>query len=285
MIVVTAASGQFGRLVIENLLKREVAAASIRAVVRTPEKVADFAARGVEVVHGDYTKPDTLVPAFTGADKLLLISSMGSTEDRLAQHGNAVAAAKEAGVGQIVYTSIPEAQTNPIALAIVHKATEEAITATGLPAVFLRNNWYFENTTANLGPALEHGQLLGAAGDGRIAYATRADYAEAAAVVLTTDGHAGTVYELTGDTAITQAELAAEVSRQSGKPLRYMSVPEADYATALAGFGLPQFVAELLAQADARTAEGALAPTTDTLRTLLGRPTTTLAEAVAQALG
>jgi NAD(P)H dehydrogenase (quinone) len=283
-IAVTAASGQLGRLVLADLLKRGVPAADIRAVVRTPEKVADFAAQGVQVVKGDYTDVAGLTAALAGADKVLLISSAGPNDERLRHHKVAVEAAKAAGVGHVVYTSIPRAETNPIGFAWVHKDTEQAIRESGLPFTFLRNNWYWENVTGSLGAAVEHGALIGSVGDGRIGYASRADYAEAAAAVLTTAGHEGKTYELTGDTAIGYAELAAEVSRQAGKEVVFANLPQADYQAALAGFGLPGFLAEMLAEADARIAEGALADTTDTLSALIGHPTATVQEAVAAAL-
>jgi NAD(P)H dehydrogenase (quinone) len=284
MIVITAASGHLGRLTLEELLSRGVPAERIRAASRDRAKLADFAERGVEVVEADYGDRESLVKILTGAEKYLLISSSGPDEERVAQHLNAVAAAKEAGVGHLVYTSIPGAETNPIGLASVHKSTEQAIKESGLTYTFLRNNWYFENTTANLGAALEHGAIIGAAGEGRIAYAARADYAAAAAAVLAGEGHEGKAYELTGDTAVTQADIAAEVAKQSGKPVVYQNLPEAEYRKALEGFGLPAFLAAALADADARIAEGALAAVTDTLSTLIGRPATTLAEAVAEAL-
>ena len=283
-IAVTAASGQLGRLVLADLLKRGVPAADIRAVVRTPEKVADFAAQGVQVVQGDYTDAAGLTAALAGADKVLLISSAGPNEERLEHHKVAVEAAKAAGVGHVVYTSIPKAETNPIGFAWVHKDTEQAIRESGLPFTFLRNNWYWENVTGSIGAAVEHGAIIGSVGEGRIGFASRADYAEAAAAVLTTDGHDGKVYELTGDTAIGYAELAAEVSRQTGKEVVFANLPQADYQAALAAFGLPEFLAEMLAEADARIAEGALADTTDTLSTLIGHPTATVQEAVAAAL-
>ena len=284
MIVITAASGNLGHLVLEDLLGRGVPAAGIRAVVRDQTKLADFAERGVEVVQGDYNDEDSLVAALEGADKLLLISSNGNNSERVQHHVNAIEAAKKTGVKHLVYTSIPHAENNAIAFSFVHKDTEAAVRESGIPFTFLRNNWYFENTTASLGAALEHGAIIGSAGEGRIGYATRADFAEAAAAVLTGEGHEGKAYELTGDVAITQAELAAEVSRQSGKEVRFQNLSEADYRQALEGFGLPPFLAEALAEADARIAEGALAGTTDTLAKLIGRPTTTPAEAVEQAL-
>lgn len=252
--------------------------------MRTPDKVADLAACGVGVVAGDYARPQTLVPGFAGADRLLLISSVAPTEERILQHRNAVTAAVESGVGQIVFTSIAGAETSPLEVAISYRDAEKAIVETGLPHVFLRNNWYFENTLADLDSALVRGALVGAAGEGRIAYAARPDYAEAAAVVLGTDGHDGKAYELTGDRAHSQAEVAAEVSRQTGKSFGYTSLPEAEYRVMLEGFGLAPFLAAAVADGDARIAEGAMAATARDLSMLLGRPTTTLAEAVSRAL-
>jgi len=285
MIVITAASGNLGRLVLEDLLDRGVPADDIRAVVRDPAKLADYAERGVQVVQGDYSDEQSLVAALEGADKLLLISSAGGNEERIKHHLNAIAAAKQAGVEHLVYTSIPHAEDNAIRFSWVHKETEEAIRQSGIPFTFLRNNWYFENSTGAIDAALEHGAIIGANGEGSIAYATRADYAAAAAVVLSGEGHEGKVYELTGDVAITQAELAAEISAQSGKQVVYTLLSEQDYAKALEGFGVPAAITGDLAQADVAISQGALAETTDTLATLIGRPTTTLADAIAQALG
>jgi NAD(P)H dehydrogenase (quinone) len=285
MIVITAASGNLGRLVLEDLLGRGVPAAEIRAVVRDRAKLADYAERGVEVVQGDYTDQDSLVAGLQGADKLLLISSTDSNDERIKHHLNAIAAAKQAGVKHLAYTSIVHADDNAIAFSWVHKETEEAIEQSGIPFTFLRNNWYFENATALIDSALEHGGIIGASGEGRIAYAARADYAAAAAVVLTGEGHEGKIYELTGDVAITQAELAAEISAQSGTQVVFTSLPEQQYAKALEGFGAPAAMIGDLAQADVAISQGALAEATDTLATLIGRPTTTLTAAVAQALG
>ena len=283
-IAITAASGHLGRLVVEDLLGRGVPAEQIRAVVRTPEKVQDLAERGVQVVPGDYTDGAGLAEALRGADKWILISSSGANEERLRQHLIAVAAGKEAGVGHVIYTSIPNAETNPIGFSVVHKDTEAAIKETGLPYTFLRNNWYWENLTASLPAAVEHGAIIGSTGDGLVGYASRADYAAAAAAVATTEGHEGKVYELTGDQAYSSAEIAAEVSRQTGKAIAAVNLDPAEYRTTLEGFGLPAFLAEGLADADVQIAGGALADVTDTLRTLIGRPTTTVAEAVTEAL-
>lgn len=284
MIAITAASGHLGRLVLDDLLARGVEASGIRAAARDVTKLADFAERGVEVVYGDYTDSESLRAALAGAEKVLLISSAGASEDRIKHHLNAVEAAKQAGVRHIVYTSIAHADNNPISFSWVHKDTEAALQESGIPATILRNNWYFENLLASVGLALEHGAFIGSAGDGKIGYATRADYAAAAAAVLAGEGHEGKVYELSGDVALTNAQIAAEVTAQSGKQVSYASLPQQEYAKALEGFGLPSSIAADLAQADVAISEGALADATDTLSTLIGRPTTTIAAAVAQAL-
>ncbi|WTW93174.1 SDR family oxidoreductase [Streptomycetaceae bacterium NBC_01309] len=285
MIVVTAATGRLGRLTVENLLARGVSPADIAVVVRSPERAADLAARGVQVREGDYDRPETLAPAFAGADRLLFVSASAPDNDlRIGQHTNVVAAAQEAGVGQVVYTSIVEADTNPVALAVVHNDTERRIRATGLPYTFLRNSWYFENYTAGVPGAVERGGIVGTTADGRIAAASIADFAEAAAVVLTTDGHAGQAYELTGDTSWTLADLAAEVTRQSGKQVAHTDLPAERLAEVLTGAGLPAGLVALLVDAETHTRTGALGTVTDHLRTLIGRPTTTLPDAVAEAL-
>ena len=283
-IAITAASGHLGRLIVEDLLERGVPAGQIRAIVRSPEKVQDFADRGVQVARGDYADVPGLAEALRGADKWVFVSSSGSDEERLSQHLTALEAARQAGVGHVIYTSIPKAETNPIPFAAVHKNTEAAIKESGLPYTFLRNNWYWENLTASLPVAIEHGAIIGSVGDGLTAFASRADYAAAAAVVATTEGHEGKAYELTGDKAYSYAEIAAEVSRQTGKDVAAVNLDPEEYRKTLEGFGLPAFLAKGLADADSKIAEGALADVTDTLSTLIGRPTTTVAEAVADAL-
>ncbi|ACU68980.1 NmrA family protein [Catenulispora acidiphila DSM 44928] len=283
-IAITAAGGHLGRLVVEDLLARGVPAGQIRAIVRTPEKVQDFADRGVQVVRGDYADVPGLTEALRGADKWVFISSSGSDEDRLSQHLTAIQAGKAAGVPHVVYTSIPKAETNPISFASVHKETEAAIKESGLPHTFLRNNWYWENLTASLPNAIEHGAIIGAVGEGLTAFAARADYAAAAAVVATTEGHEGKIYELTGDRAYSYAEIAAEISRQTGKEIAAVNLDPEEYRKTLAGFGLPDFLSAGLAHADSKIAEGALADVTSDLSTLIGRPTTTVAEAITDAL-
>lgn len=281
MIIVTGATGKLGRHVIEGLLAK-VPASQIVAAVRDPAKAADFAARGVQVRRADYSKPETLDAAFAGAEKVLLISG-SEVGQRVAQHQAVVNAAKKAGAKLIAYTSILRANSSRMALAAEHKATEELIRASGVPFVFLRNGWYFENYTENLAPALAHGALLGSAGEGRIAAATRADYAAAAVAVLTGSGHENKVYELAGDTPFTMAELAAEVSRQAGKPIVYKDLPAQQYQGILVGAGVPAGFAEILADSDVGVSRGDLNDTTGDLRRLIGRPTTSVADAVAVA--
>lgn len=282
MIVVTGATGQLGRLVIEHLLRTEPPA-SIVAAVRDPAKAADLAARGVQVRRADYTQPDTLASAFAGASKLLLISS-NAVGQREAQHRAAVEAAVQAGTELIAYTSVLRADTSTLGLAVEHVATEAMLRQSGVGFVLLRNGWYNENYGASVATAVQHGVLMGSAGAGRISSAARADYAAAAAAVLTHDNQAGRVYELAGDAAYTLAELAAEISRQSGKPVAYSNLPEADYKAALLGFGLPEPLAGLLADSDAGASKGALFDDGHQLSALIGRPTVPMPETVAAAL-
>ncbi|MCZ3374573.1 MULTISPECIES: SDR family oxidoreductase [Rhizobium] len=282
MYAVTGATGQLGRLVIEALLKT-IPANRIVAAVRNPAKARDLAERGVIVREADYSRPDTLGPALTGVEKLLLISST-EVSGRLPRHSAVIEAAKANGVSLIAYTSMLHADTSPARLAIEHRQTEEVIAASELPAVILRNGWYTENHLMALPAALEHGAFVGAAKDGRFSSAARQDYAEAAAVVLATDGHAGKTYELAADQAFTLAELAAEVSRQSGKAVVYNDLSEIAYRDVLTGAGLPGDLAALLADADAAASRGALFDGGGALGRLIGRPTTSMQSLVAAAL-
>jgi NAD(P)H dehydrogenase (quinone) len=278
-IAVTGASGQLGRLVIQGL-RAQGSATNIVALVRTPAKAADL---GVDVCQADYTQPETLNRALVGVDTLLLISS-SEVGQRVPQHRHVIDAAKAAGVKRVVYTSILHGERSPLSLAPEHVETEALLKASGMAYTILRNGWYTENYTASVGPALVHGALIGSAGTGKIASAARADYAQAAVVVLTTSGHDGLTYELAGDSAYTLAELAAEISRQSGKPIPYKDLPAADYAAALAAAGVPAPWPEALAAIDVEVAKGALFDDGKTLSKLIGRPTTPLASCVAAAL-
>lgn len=282
MIAITGATGQLGRLVIDALLQR-VPASEVLALVRDPLKARDLTALGVTVRQADYSQPQTLATALAGVERLLLISS-NEIGQRTAQHLAVIDAAKAAGVKLLAYTSVLRADTSALGLAAEHLATEQALSASGLDHVFLRNGWYSENYSAGLPTALEHGVLLGAAGQGRIASAARADYAEAAAVVLTSEGQAGRVYELAGDSAYTLEQLAAQTARQSGKPLVYQNLSQEEYQAALLGIGLPEGFAVLLADSDAAAAKGALFDDGQQLSRLIGRGTTPIADSVAAAL-
>lgn len=278
-IAVTGATGQLGRLVIQTL-KARIPASQIVALARDPAKAADL---GVSVRAADYAKPETLGPALAGVDALLLISS-DAVGQRVAQHGAVIEAAKAAGVKRIAYTSILRADASPLILADEHKTTEALIKASGLTYALLRNGWYVENYTGGLAGAVAAGAMVGASGEGRISAAARRDYAEAAAVVISTLDAENRIYELAGDTAFTRADLAAEVSRQTGKTIPYADMPEAEYASILEGFGLPAPYAAIIAQSDVGAAQGGLFDDGRQLSTLIGRPTTTLAQAVADAL-
>jgi NAD(P)H dehydrogenase (quinone) len=274
-IAITGATGHLGRLAIAALKAR---GAQPIALARDPGKAADL---GVEARAFDYTKPDPV--ALKGVDTLVLISS-NDFNDRAGQHRNVIAAAKAAGVTRILYTSILKGDQSPMILAQDHIATEAALADSGLSATILRNGWYTENYTGALGAAIQHGAMIGAAGEGRINSAARKDYAEAIAVTALDAAHAGKTYELAGDVAHSGADLAAAVTKAAGKPVTYVSMPQADYAKALIGFGLPDGFATVLADSDARAGQGALADESRTLSRLIGRPTTSIAETIAASL-
>ena len=278
-IGVTGATGQLGRLVVESL-KSKVSAETIVALVRNPEKAADL---GIEARAFDYAQAENLVASLKGIDKLLLISG-NEVGQRLPQHLAVIDAAKQAGVKQLFYTSILHADSSPLGLATEHLATEVAIKESGLTYTILRNGWYTENYTGSAKGAVGAGAFIGNAGDGKIASAARVDYAEAAAVVLAGEGHEGKTYELAGDEAYTLTELAAEISKQSGKTIPYNNLTEAEYAGILKSFGLPDGLAEMLANSDTGASKGGLFDDSKVLSELIGRPTTSLAKVVADAL-
>ncbi|MEW2297661.1 SDR family oxidoreductase [Streptomyces sp. NPDC006743] len=280
-IVVTGATGHLGRLVVEQLLEK-VPADRITAVVRTPEKAADLAGRGVRIAVADYNAPETFDGLFAAGDKVLLVSGNEFDKGRVQQHRVVIDAAKAAGVALLAYTSAPG--TLKAALADDHRGTEEALLASGLPYVLLRNGWYHENYTENLAPVLEHGAVVQAAGAGRISSAARADYAAAAVAVLTGEGHENKTYELGGDEAWGFADFAAELSRQTGQEITYRQVSVADYQGILSGAGLPEPVAAILAGVDASIEKGELVVDSGDLSRLTGRPATPLAEAIGAAL-
>ncbi|MEO8562701.1 MAG: SDR family oxidoreductase [bacterium] len=278
-IAITGASGQLGRLVVQSLL-RKVPAADVVALVRTP---ATSSVLGVETRQADYDDPATLDRALAGVDTLLLISAPVPGK-RATQHKNVIGAAKRAGVKRIVYTSLLHADVSTIDLAGEHRETEAALAASGIPYTLLRNGWYTENFSASIQGAVAHGALVGSAGDGRISSAARADYAEAAAVVLTSEGHVGKIYELAGDVAWTMTDLAAELSRQRGRAIPYRDLPAGEYAAVLSGAGVPDPLAQAIAGWDVATAHGALFEDGRQLSTLIERPTTPLADVVREVL-
>ncbi|MFD1198136.1 SDR family oxidoreductase [Brucella gallinifaecis] len=278
-IAVTGATGQLGRIVIEKL-KAKVPASDIVALVRSPEKAADL---GVSARPADYVKPETLVAALANVETVLLISS-NEIGQRAQQHKNVIDAAKKAGVKRIVYTSLLHADNSPLSLAEEHRLTEADLKASGLSYTILRNGWYTENYTGSIGGALAGGAFIGSAGEGKISAAPRADFAEAAVVALTGESHDGKTYELAGDTAWTLSDLAAEISKQTGKNIPYKNLPETEYAAALKGFGLPDGFADAIAGWDADAAKGALFDDSKQLSSLIGRPTTPLSVSVAEAL-
>ncbi|SOD84495.1 SDR family oxidoreductase [Streptomyces sp. Ag109_G2-15] len=280
-IVVTGATGHLGRHVVEQLLEK-VPAEQITAVVRDEAKAADFAARGVKLAVADYNTPETFDGLFAAGDKVLLISGNEFDKGRVQQHQVVIDAAKAAGVALLAYTSAPGSLK--AALADDHRATEEALLASGLPYSLLRNGWYHENYTENLAPVLEHDAVVAAAGEGRVSSASRADYAAAAVAVLTGEGHENTTYELGGDVAWSFAEYAAELSRQTGKEIAYNAVTDEILKGILAGAGLPAPLVEIFVGVDASIEKGELVVTSGDLSRLAGRPTTPLAEAVAAAL-
>lgn len=278
-IAITGATGQLGRLVIQQL-KQRTDAAKLIALARSSAKAADL---GIEVREADYSKPATLAAALQGVDTLLLISS-SEIGQRAAQHRNVIDAARQAGVNRIVYTSLLHADTSPLSLAGEHVETEQMLKASGIPHTILRNGWYTENYTGSVKPAVANGAFVGSARDGKISSAARADYAEAAAVVLTSAGHDGLTYELAGDTSYTLTELAAEISKQAGKTIPYQDLPQADYAAILKSIGLPEGFADAIASWDVGALQGALFDEGRQLSKLIGRATTPLAASVAQAL-
>ncbi len=279
-IVVTGATGNLGRHVVEQLLEK-VPADQITAVVRDAEKASGFAARGVKIAVADYNTPETFDGVIAAGDKVLLISGNEFDKGRVGQHKVVLDAAKAAGAALLAYTSAPGTLT--AALADDHKGTEAAILASGVPYSLLRNGWYNENYTEQLAVALEHG-VTQAAGEGRVASAARADYAAAAVAVLTGEGHENTTYELSGDTSWSFAEYAAEVSKQSGKDVAYNAVSGEVFTGILVGAGLPEGFAGILAGVDASIEKGELAGTPGDLSRLTGRPTTPVAESIAAAL-
>lgn len=281
-IVVTGATGQLGRHVIQALLERNVPAEEIVAAGRSTDKLADFAGQGVVVRTIDYSDAASVAAALKGARRVLLISG-SEVGQRVEQHRTVIEAAKAEGVELLAYTSIANADTTSMKLAGEHQATEAILRESGVPFVLLRNGWYLENYTEQLPGTLAQGAIAGSAGDGKVSGAARADYAHAAAAVLVAEGQAGKVYELGGDEAFTMADLAAEISAATGKDIRYNNMPAEDYAGLLTSVGVPEAFAEILADSDLGIARGDLLVSTGDLQRLIGRTTTSLTDAVRSA--
>ena len=281
-IVVTGATGHLGRLIVTALLRNGVPATDIVAAGRKVEKLADFAEQGVRVAQIDYSEPETLAAAFAGADTLMLVSASDPGQ-RVPQHTAAIDAAKAAGISRIVYTSAPQADTTALILAPDHKATEELIAASGLDFTILRNGWYTENYAGEIEKARESGSIVASVGDGRVASASRKDYADAAAVVLVGDDHAGQVYELSGDVAWNFDELAAAIAGIVGRDVEYSRLTPEEHAALLASFGLDEGTVGFVVALDGNIRDGLLAETSGDLARLIGRPTTPLAEGLAAA--
>jgi NAD(P)H dehydrogenase (quinone) len=279
MIAVTGATGHLGRLVVTGLLDAGVPADEVVAVVRTPEKAADLAERGVQVREAAYTDPAALETALKGVDRLLLVSG-NEVGRRVEQHGTVLRAAQAAGLDLVLYTSAPKADDTSLPLAPEHIATERLIAQVGIPAVVLRNNWYFENYDQQITQATQTGELTGSAGAGRIAAATRADFAAATVAVLTAGQPTPGVVELGGDQAWTLADLAAAVAAETGREVTYRDLSPEEHVRTLVDAGLPEGTAQFVAALDQSIAAGALDTGSTALSELIGRPTTTLAEYV-----
>lgn len=282
-IVITGATGHLGSLTIDALLQRGVAADDIVAAGRDAERLRPYTTRGVSTAQIDFDDVDSLTAAFDGAERVLLVSGT-DVGSRVPQHRNVIDAATKTGVSLLAYTSAPRADATRLLLAADHRGTEEALRESDLPHVLLRNSWYYENYTGQFASYRQQGRIVGAAGDGLISGAARADYAEAAAAVLSSPGHEGAVYELGGDEPFTMSDLADELSRQTGETIPYENVSVEEYEAILVGVGLPAELAAIYADIDRGVAAGELLVETGDLRRLVGRPLVPLSDAVAAAL-
>ena len=283
-LLVTGASGQLGRLVIDALLASgKVAPAGIVATTRDTAKLADYAAKGITVSTADFDDPASLDAAFAGVSRVLIVSTdaLDQPGKRLAQHKAAVAAAQKAGVKHILYTSMPQPDDSLVTFAPDHLGTEEAIKATGIPYTILRDGWYAENLFMSLPHALETGAWYTATGEGRIAHITRADTAAALAGALLKAGDESRTYTLTGTKSRTAEEIAAVVSEATDKPLKVVHVTDAQLAEGLKAAGLPEGFIPTIVSFDANTREGKIAAVTGDAEALAGRKPTSFEDFVA----
>jgi NAD(P)H dehydrogenase (quinone) len=282
-MLVTGATGKFGTKVVESLLKT-VPVSQLAVSVRKPEKAEGLKARGIEVRQGDFDHPETLDSAFAGIDRLLIISADGDNETRIRQHSNAVAAAVRAGVKFIAYTSLANAQESENLFAPTHKATEAAILKTGIPYSFLRNNWYLENEIPSIQAVLAGAPWVTSAGNGKVGWATQQDYAEAAAAVLSGEGHENSIYELSGK-PLTQEEMADAVGAVIGKEVTVQQVDDTTYAEIMKNAGLPDFIIPIVVEIQRSIRVGSLDLESNDFEKLLGRPVTPINEALSQIVG
>jgi NAD(P)H dehydrogenase (quinone) len=280
-IIVTAAAGHLGGLIVESLLERGADPGSVVATARDTATLRSFADRGVRTARLDYAAPETVGEVVLAGDVLVLISGP-NPGGRVALHAGVIDAAKAAGVARIVYTSAPAATTTALILAPDHKGTEEHLTASGVPATMLRNGWYTENYASQVALGREHGEIVAAVGHGRVASASRRDYAEAAAVAALDDTFAGRVLELSGDVAWGFDELAAAISRIVGRPVTYRALEPEAYAEYLKANGADDATAGFRVALDGNIRDGLLAVTTGDLAATIGRPTTPFEETLAQ---
>ena len=281
-IAITGATGQLGNLVIEQLLQL-TAAQNIVALVRKIDKAEHFKVQGIEPREFDYDRPETLVPALLGIDKLLLISA-NEIGRRTPQHQAVIDAAKVAGVPYLAYTSLLRADTSPLGLAQEHRETEKLIQDSGITYTFLRNNWYSENYLAGVAHTIETGTLFGAAQDGRISSASRIDYAEAAAKVLTSTGHENKTYELAGSESFSLSDLATFIGQAVNKDIIYQNLSAEEYTQGLTQAGLPAGLVDVIVDADIQTIQGAMYSDSKDLEQLIGHKTTSIQDAIKAAL-
>ncbi len=278
MIVVTGANGQLGRHIVLQLIARQGSAADLGVSVRDPARAGDLAARGVSVREGDFDRPSSLADAFAGARTLVLVSTDGPRDQRIAQHRAAIAGARAAGVERIVYTSfIDVAADSPAEFAAVHRTTEADLAASGLAWTALRNPLYADFLPMTLAGALETGVFRLPAGKGLDSFVSRAELAEAAAAAALAPALAKHVYELTGQATHDYDEVAAAVARVTGHAIRYEAVEPEAYAAALVGHGLPPWLAAALASMYAAVAEGRFDRVSNDFAALVGRPPRPLA--------
>ncbi|MCY9226296.1 SDR family oxidoreductase [Bacillus haynesii] len=282
-MLVTGATGKLGSKIVEKLLET-VPADQLAVSVRNPEKAEALRARGVDVRQGDFDRPETLESAFRGIDRLLIISADGDNETRIRQHSTAVAAAERSGVRFIAYTSIANARDSKNFLAPTHKATEEAILKTGIPYSFLRNNWYLENEMSSIQGVLAGAPWVTSAENGKVGWALQQDYADAAAAVLSGEGHENTVYELSGE-LLTQEEIASALGEVLGKEVPVQHVDDAAYRDIMKNAGVPDFLIPMVVDIQKGIREGTLEVSSDDFEKVLGRPVTPIKEGLAQIVG